>query len=157
MAQSNDVKLGEIIGEPDEAKRDAIHIAVAPVIAGDKLSPGQDVGFLDAERTKVGCVNEPIGIVDPFLKHMVFPEQRIYIMLYPNTITGLRHDWHHPAFAKATHTKEESWKWMRECAAQHANGWGDDNSPFTAEELMEHAKNFLETGDRFVQVGSDTL
>ncbi len=34
--------LGSIIGESE--KRDAIHLAVEPVVAGERLTPGQNVG-----------------------------------------------------------------------------------------------------------------
>ena len=38
-----DVKLGSLIDGP--AQRDAIHIAVAPVVAGEPLLPGQHGGL----------------------------------------------------------------------------------------------------------------
>lgn len=41
--------LGSIIG-PDE-KRDAIHLAVEPAVAAERLYPGQDVGLLDGLAT----------------------------------------------------------------------------------------------------------
>jgi hypothetical protein len=102
-------KLGQLI-EDGELRRDAVHIAIAPVTAACRLEPGESVGFLhedDAER--VGSPTKRyIGIVDPFLPEDVEPGQRFWLFLYPNTITGLRHVWTHPAFsAAATAVKEK--------------------------------------------------
>jgi len=81
--------LGTIIDEHE--KRDAIHLAVEPVVAQEKLYPAQDVG---ADGTK----NNPVGIVDPFLKELVNPGQRFWLVIYPRPINSLRHVWTHPAF-----------------------------------------------------------
>ena len=106
--------IGTILTE--SAQRDAIHIAVAPMVAKCKVFPGQDVGLHPVTDT-----NTPhVGIVDPFLKEPVFPGQRYFIFLYPNTITGLRHEWTHPAFTSAATepepAKATSETWMREFA-----------------------------------------
>lgn len=90
-----DLKLGQIIS--GEQHRDAIHIAVAPVMAGHTLKPGEHVGFMANGRT--GVVAETIGIVDPFLKDEVELGERFWLFLYPNTVTSLRHEWSHPSFA----------------------------------------------------------
>jgi hypothetical protein len=83
------MKLGEII--TGDEKRDAIHIAVAPVTASVKLYPGERVG--------VDGKNLPhVGIVDPFLNGPVLPGQKFWLFLFPNTVTSLRHEWTHPAF-----------------------------------------------------------
>lgn len=89
-------KLGQLIEEG--AQRDAIHIAVAPVVAATKLQPGEHIGFIASNQESVGSVNQPIGIVDPFLKREVKPGERFWMFLYPNTITALNHVWTHPAF-----------------------------------------------------------
>jgi hypothetical protein len=89
--------IGHLITD-DAARRDAIHIAVAPVIAGMTLLPGQHVGFLEDRR--IGIVEEKnrIGIVDPFLIDPVQEDQQFWLFMYPGTITSLRHVWTHPAF-----------------------------------------------------------
>lgn len=89
--------LGMII--PENSGRDAIHLAVEPVFAGQRLSPGQDVGFL-ADGT-AGITDKPLGIVDPFLKQLVAPGERFWLVIYPRQITSLRHVWSHPAFPEA--------------------------------------------------------
>jgi hypothetical protein len=92
-------KLGQLIEEG--AQRDAIHIAVAPVIASTKLQPGDHIGFVESNQEAVGPSASPIGIVDPFLKGVVQKGQRFWMFLYPNTITALKHVWAHPAFIDA--------------------------------------------------------
>jgi len=81
--------LGMIIG--DTEKRDAIYLAVEPVVAQEKLYPGQDVG-------PNGTKENPVGIVDPFLKEPVQPGQRFWLVIYPRQIHSLRHVWTHPSF-----------------------------------------------------------
>lgn len=100
----NGPQLGKVIEGP--AGRDAIHVAVAPVVAGVFLEPGQHVGlFADgtAKPTK-----PHIGIVDPFLTQPVEKGERFWLFLYPNTVTSLRHVWTHPAFAPKAPTPRES-------------------------------------------------
>lgn len=84
---------------PENACRDAIHIAIAPVIASERLRPGEPIGFIDATNTEnVASSDAPIGLVDPFLMKPVRPGERFYMLLFPQTITSLRHEWIHPAF-----------------------------------------------------------
>ena len=116
--------LGEMID--GDLKRDAIHMAIAPVVADERLAPGQDVGFVDsANLDRVGQSSDPIGIVDPFLKNLVFRDQKFWLLLYPNTITSLRHDWSHPAFKDPeivvvdNARKYESEEWLRRFALEH--------------------------------------
>jgi len=101
----NNDDLGKLI--EGEGHRDAIHVAIAPVTAGEKLYPGQhiDVGGEGKRAYKSG---EPIGIVDPFLKEPVYDGEQFYILLYPNTITSLRHHWVHPSFGAESESKVES-------------------------------------------------
>lgn len=90
--------LGHLI-EDGERRRDAIHIAVAPVTASCRLSPGEHVGLVERESAElVGPCENNIGIVDPYLTADVEPGQRFWLLLYPNSVTGLRHVWTHPAF-----------------------------------------------------------
>lgn len=96
----NDIAL-ESIGKILEQgqQRDAVHIAVAPAIAGEKLNPGNHVRIWEGEAkaVRIGDRNA-VGIVDPYLKLPVQPGQRFYVHLYPGSITSLRHEWTHPAF-----------------------------------------------------------
>lgn len=118
----SDPKLGELI--TGEAERDAIHIAVAPVVAMERLQPGEHVGLVHPERDQVvgsGSVNK-IGIVDPYLKRPVESGERFWLFLYPKTVTGMRHQWSHPAFTerKVDDSKVASEKWLH-CFADRLN------------------------------------
>lgn len=75
-------KLGELISDAS-AGRDAIHVAVIPMIATRVMKPGEHLSN---------------GIVDPYLKEPVKPGQRYWLCLYPQTTTSLRHVWTHPLF-----------------------------------------------------------
>lgn len=159
------VKLGKIIDENEH--RDAIHIAIAPVIATEKLWPGQHIGFVDKDCERVSGVYSVeinhIGIVDPFLKTYVFPSQWFFMLLYPQTITSLRHEWTHPAFEPVQDTDNAaSLQWMKNFATKHhyyPNYYtkGEEPVNYTAEEIINHATDFLETGKRHVQQGSESL
>lgn len=88
--------LGEIPAE--DARRDAVHVAVAPVVASVRLRPGVRVGLNEAGEAELCSTEDCIGIVDPFLHDYVNQGQRFWLFLYPDTITNLRHVWEHPAF-----------------------------------------------------------
>lgn len=101
-------------------ERDAIHIAVMPVYASEALKPGQHIGFCEGGYHVTASPPEPyklIGIVDPFLPKEVEKGQRFWMMLYPNTITGLKHVWSHPAVAAdGRGVGSASEKWLRDFA-----------------------------------------
>lgn len=82
--------------------RDAIHLGVEPIEAGESLEAGQHIGIgsdgkaynADNMRTEVKAV----GIVDPFLSVVVKKGERFWLVVYPRAITSLRHVWEHPDF-----------------------------------------------------------
>lgn len=119
---TGDIGIGKIIDR--ERHRDAIHVAVAPIEAAHELRPGDRIGIHEGKAfgTAFGLI-QPIGIVDPFLTHLVLPGQRFYMFLFPGSITSLRHEWEHPAFGKEAPAptapaaeKAASEKWLREYA-----------------------------------------
>ena len=104
----SDIQLGKlIVGRP---YKDAIHVAVAPVIADVRLKPGQHVGLTKKNGNRIAPSDNPIGVVDPYLDCDVFPDQSCWIMLYPNTVMSLRHEWIHPAFGG------DSYRWLQDIA-----------------------------------------
>lgn len=116
----SDVTLGKILTGTHH--RDAIHVAIAPVVAAESLSPGQEIGFIDDAKTRVGQSKKTLGIVDPFLTSDVRRDQQFYMFLFPQTVTGMRHEWQHPEFPAASvaafsFTKEESEAWLRQFCA----------------------------------------
>ena len=87
--------LGTKISEGEQ--RDAVHVAVLPVEAAHPMHPGDHVGLLNGKASF--DAKEQVGIVDPFLSSRVQPGECFWLMLYPRTITSLRHEWTHPAIA----------------------------------------------------------
>ncbi len=87
--------LGTIIDET--AGRDAIHLAVEPVVANHQLHAGEHVGRME-DGTFSRFVEPTLGIVDPFLKLPIEKGERFWLVVYPRQITSLRHCWTHPAF-----------------------------------------------------------
>ena len=141
--------MGAIL--PDDAGgRDAVHVAVISAVAGQKFEPGQAVGFVSTdghgEHTAVIGVT-PLGIVDPFIQSAVKKGQRFWLYLYPRTITGLRHQWTHPAFADDAGTlyvppgsKLASEQWLKDYADEIDTGYNM---------LMDAADRWVRTGDYF--------
>lgn len=117
--------VGVTFDEPQP--RDAIHIAVAPVVAAEQLYAGQHIGLTGLDLECVSTkVRNTIGIVDPFLTRRVEVGERFWMFLYPNTITGLKHVWTHPAFVPETmivqRDQDVSEKWLRSyCAREYMN------------------------------------
>lgn len=144
-------QFGKLITEPQF--RDAVHIAVAPVVAGENLIPGTRIGFSGYPDT-VGVVDNIIGIVDPFLQHSVKKGDTFYMFLLPNTITSLRHEWTHPAFEEIEDL-EKTFKRLKGAVAEEQ--WISDfaeNIGSNYHEMMESAKEFLENGDYLVRGGT---
>lgn len=146
-------KLGELITEPQN--RDAVHIAVAPVIAGHELRPGQRVGFIGNAFTVGSEAPVIIGVVDPYLLLPIKRGEQFYMFLFPSTITSLRHEWTHPEFEKEAELakleptflklkKGPEEKWIKEYA---------ESIGCTFEELMDAADNFINHGEYFVKGG----
>ncbi len=139
--------LGTIIDE--SAGRDAIHLAVEPMIAGERLYPGQHIGinggkaYNNTDKARAAC-DKHIGIVDPFLSAPVEIGARFWLIVYPRQITSLRHVWEHPDFKSIDVIKEPtdpveiSQRWINEFAdkiRQHPKA------------LMDAADNWLENED----------
>lgn len=100
MPQQYVPRLGLPPAEDDY--RDAVHVAVLPAAARHMLSPGDHVArYPDGTFGHSGggdnWQSPPlIGVVDPYLRDKVNRGERFWLLLYPGTITSLRHEWIHP-------------------------------------------------------------
>jgi hypothetical protein len=110
----NDTKLGTTPAEG--AQRDAIHVAIAPVVAGMELPPGAHVSMQAGEAFAVTAPNKSIGIVDPFRAKAVQKGERFWLVLYQNTIVGMRHHWLHPDFVDDGDAKKVAEAWLQRAA-----------------------------------------
>jgi hypothetical protein len=136
--------LGTIID--DTQARDAIHLAVEPVIAAHNMDAGAHVGLLDDGRASE-FASKHLGIVDPFLTDGVVAGERFWLVVYPRQITSLRHVWVHPDFAAPPETTikvefvdsmSPSEKWIRDFA---------DRVSLHYDVLMEGAERWVSTHD----------
>lgn len=92
-------KLGRLVeGNPG---RDAVHVAIAPVEAGEDLEPGEGVGVADDGKAYNAFAHgiKYLGVVDPFIDECVVRKGQVFwLCLHPGAITSLRHVWSHSAF-----------------------------------------------------------
>lgn len=115
--------LGTIIG-PNE-KRDAIHLAVEPVEAGEELWPSAHILVRFGKAYRAPEEGMGMGIVDPFLTERVQRGQRFWFIMYPRQVRSLRHVWSHPDFpdegapGAPVRDVERSEMWLREYCATH--------------------------------------
>lgn len=130
VKQDTQKLVGSILEE--SAERDAIHVAVAPVIAGQKLWAGAKIGFshdnvVMEEESLFGL--KAIGIVDPFLQTSIEEGQRFFMFLNPGTVTTMKHYWEHPSFPSESNKinleKKSSEEWLRAFANKQHFDYND--------------------------------
>lgn len=126
----NDLKIGQLI--EGSAQRDAIHVAVVPLVAGETLYRGTRVRLKSGSLEVVlkGDYNEDaIGIVDPFLSDdycwRLEKGQRFWCFLFPGSVTGMRHEWQHPAFMNVRPPGSMDEEWLREFADRWNFDWDE--------------------------------
>lgn len=149
--------------------RDAIHLGVEPIEAGEKLAPGAHIGIHNGkaysvgEHYPVGYPKDPmfevkgLGIVDPFLTRKVKEGERFWLVVYPRQITSLRHVWEHPDFPASQDLKPadltdyEQDQVIRRLDGRHqAQQWIQDYADglgLDYDELMEGADDWVATND----------
>lgn len=152
--------LGSIIDASQ--KRDAIHLAVEPVIAGERLRPGDHI-IIEGSVAVAADIGKGLGIVDPFLVNPVKKGERFWFIMYPRMITSLRHVWAHPAFVDepgtpapvvpAVNPVAQAKRRIEEIAASFG---ADDEGDLTYDRLMNAAREHVETEYGYlVQQGGD--
>ncbi|RLA41584.1 MAG: hypothetical protein DRR06_15695, partial [Gammaproteobacteria bacterium] len=142
-------KALETLGKKIDGKqgRDAVHIAMLPLQAGHELQPGEHIGIVD---NKANVTIPTIGIVDPFLPENVKEGEWCWVMVYPRTITALKHEWSHPMIDRILATrKEQSKQWIEDyiqtadCPDYHSlintiirpnDSWDDDYLHFDGQD-----------------------
>lgn len=96
---------------PVSTEKDAVHVAIVSVEAGQNLKPGTHVELKHGKAVMKDPHSDfefkPIGIVDPFLRTNIEKGQNFYLCLYPETVTGMRHEWGHPAFDDLASVKSQ--------------------------------------------------
>lgn len=130
-----------------EEKRDAIHLAVMPVEAGETLRPGTHIGVSKNGKAYAVAREHCIGIVDPFLTEPVSYRDRFWLVIYPRKIQSLRHVWSHPALpdeAPAVASAEPAGDFASAKARIRDMAADLDCS---VERLMDGAASFLEHGE----------
>lgn len=132
--------LGTLIDE--NAKRDAIHLAVEPCIAGERLLAGQRIGIVNGKGSKKA--DKILGIVDPFIEDgVVLKGERFWLIVLPRTITSLRHVWSHPEFPE--NTSELTPEPLDEKALSQK--WIDN----FADQIRQHPVSLMKAADNWVE------
>ena len=138
--------LGNIIG--DNEHRDAIHLAVEPVEAGQFMYPGQHVKIAEG-KAYLAEPGKGLGIVDPFILGPVAVGQKFWLVVYPRKITSLRHVWTHPDLPEpganpVENKRKSSMEWME----SYAKGFRK-----SAEEFLDAADDYVRSGEYFYDGG----
>lgn len=74
--------------------KDAIHVAIVSVRAGEGIAPGSKCK-LNADREAV-CDAIGVGVADPFLKQTILKGESFWLLLNQDEIPNVRHQWDHP-------------------------------------------------------------
>ena len=154
MSDKKVPKIGEVLSGPGD--KDAIHIAVVPVLLGEDFDggvAGHPVRIVGgkAYRANYGA----IGILDPYLTNYFLGEGSwVYMFLNPGSITDLRHEWTLAAFDDnkdpnpIPRLNEESVNWLTNFA---------DDLGASYDWLVIQCKDALESGEEepYITFGHD--
>lgn len=151
MSKDRDIATDalEVLGLPDlggkEVRRDAIHLAVEPGIAGEDLLAGDNIRLEQVDlgsgpgQGSVGrwfncSARRRMAVVDPFLTERVPEGGRFLAVIPPRQITSLRHVWEAPGFGA-----EENSVWFQErYAAGAKETLGEQRNP------VEESRKWIE-------------
>ena len=88
-------KLGKLCTDDH---RDAMHVAVIPAVLAVPMLPGQHVRLADENIAHPVLPSmDSIGVIDPFLRGMQAQGAKVWVLIHPNQVIDLRHEWNHPA------------------------------------------------------------
>lgn len=138
--------LGQI--HTRQEHRDAIHLAVEPVEAGEDLLPGVHITVQGGIARRVAAGEDGLGIVDPFLSRPVKKGERFWFVMYPRMVRSLRHVWTHPAFPDSEaaqppvqNERAEAEAWLR----RKADAFG-----LSYQRLLDITANWVESECEYV-------
>lgn len=85
-----------VLGKPplDLGDKDAIHVAIVAVRAGEVIKPGDRVGF--NEFNEAVQDDDGPGVADPFRKSIVRGDS-FWMLLAQDEVPNVRHVWEHPS------------------------------------------------------------
>jgi hypothetical protein len=151
-----------------EEHRDAIHLGVEPVEAGEHINPGEHIGIGPDGKAYCSvdsCVYsniKAVGIADPFITGSINPGEKFWLVVYPRQITSLRHVWEHNDFPSteipeqklSDMSSEELMAEIQKRLSQNnivssvsevpAIPVGDDGEEETVEESIQWIKNYAD-------------
>lgn len=106
------ITLGQLITA--DTRRDAVHVAVAPMRALEVLKPGERVAHAYDDYVSAARRSRGIGIVDPFLYQDVQRGERFWVFMDPETVTNTRHAWTHPDLPSEDSEDGDADSWCKE-------------------------------------------
>jgi len=125
---NNTPDLTRVIPSDENPDRDAIHVAVVPMICNeDYMEPGAPVrlAFNSKDRIVNANYGGGIGIISPWMTERSINMRagdKVWVLLNPGSIIGLRHDWTHPALDTPAKELSEAEAWLDAFAER----WGFD-------------------------------
>ena len=79
-----------------DAARDAVHVAIAPVVAETQMMRAQRIRVDGTHARAVSAAEHANAIVDPWITNDVEAGELVWVLMNPGTITAIRHHWQHP-------------------------------------------------------------
>lgn len=87
----NTPKLGNIITANEE--RDAVHVAIAPIKAGEILQPGSPIRLVGRKAYFTSDRENSVVCVDPFLAAQVEEGKTFWLLMNPREVIAMKHIW----------------------------------------------------------------
>ena len=137
MSEDTLASMGRI--HKTDLGRDAVHVAVLSCTATNRMPPGAKVVVSHGNYVRTALTHETaVGVIDPFIKtRAIEPGWRVWVFLYPNTITGLKHQWSHPVIDNLQ-PPDLSMKWIEKFASAISQSYPA---------LMDAAQRYGQNGD----------